>query len=34
MSEEADDFWASLGWDRYDHREGPTRYRPLFVAPF
>lgn len=33
LSEDADDFWASLGWDRYDHREGPTRYRPLFVAP-
>jgi ribosomal protein S18 acetylase RimI-like enzyme len=33
MSEDADDFWASLGWDRYDHRDGPQRYRPLFVAP-
>lgn len=33
MSEEADEFWASLGWDRYDHRDGPHRYRPLFVAP-
>lgn len=33
MSEDADEFWAALGWDRYDHRDGPHRYRPLFVAP-
>ena len=33
MSEDADGFWSSLGSDRYDHRDGPQRYRPLFVAP-
>ena len=33
MSEDADDFWASLGWRRYDHPDGPHQYRPLFVAP-
>lgn len=33
MSEDADGFWSSLGWDRHDHRDGPQRYRPLFVAP-
>ncbi|MET8282979.1 hypothetical protein [Micromonospora sp. NPDC005174] len=30
FSEEADDFWASLGWTRYDHPEGAS-YRPLFI---
>jgi GNAT superfamily N-acetyltransferase len=33
FSEDADEFWASLGWDRYDHPEGPDRYRPPFVQP-
>jgi GNAT superfamily N-acetyltransferase len=33
FSEEADAFWASLGWDRYDHTEWPTFYRPQFVQP-
>lgn len=33
FSEEADGFWASLGWTRYDHPEGYLMYRPLFVAP-
>ena len=33
MSEDADGFWESLGWGRYDHRQGPQWYRPLFVAP-
>lgn len=33
FSEEADGFWATLGWSRYDHREGFPAYRPLFVAP-
>ncbi|MCZ7374898.1 GNAT family N-acetyltransferase [Micromonospora sp. WMMC250] len=32
FSENADGFWASLGWDRYDHREGWPHYRPLFVS--
>ncbi|MBM0255630.1 GNAT family N-acetyltransferase [Micromonospora sp. 4G55] len=31
FSEEADDFWASLGWARYDHPEGPRFSRPLFI---
>jgi GNAT superfamily N-acetyltransferase len=31
MSEDADAFWASLGWDRYDHPAGSDRHRPLFV---
>lgn len=31
MSEEADEFWLSLGWQRYDHPD--CYYRPLFVAP-
>jgi GNAT superfamily N-acetyltransferase len=33
FSEEADEFWSSLGWDRFDHPDGPTFYRPLFVQP-
>lgn len=33
MSEDADKFWAAIGWDRYDHGDGPQRYRPLFVQP-
>lgn len=33
FSEEADDFWASLGWTRYDHPEGPQLNRPLFIQP-
>ena len=31
FSEDADGFWSSLGWDRYDHPEGWPHYRPLFV---
>lgn len=30
-SEEADDFWASLGWERFDHPNGINR--PLFIQP-
>lgn len=30
-SEDAHDFWASLGWDRFDHPEGPQFHRPLFI---
>ena len=30
-SEEADEFWASLGWQRFDHPEGPQFHRPLFI---
>lgn len=33
LSEGADEFWASLGWDRYDYSNGPHQYRPLFVQP-
>lgn len=33
FSEEADAFWAGLGWDRYDHPMGAQFYRPFFVAP-
>ncbi|MEU4594831.1 GNAT family N-acetyltransferase [Micromonospora aurantiaca (nom. illeg.)] len=33
FSEEADDFWASLGWTRYDHPEGPQLNRPLYIQP-
>ncbi|NHP16269.1 hypothetical protein G8767_22170 [Rhodococcus sp. IC4_135] len=33
FSEDADEFWASLGWSRYDHSEGARSYRPLFIAP-
>ena len=33
-SEEADEFWASLRWDRFDHRDGqPQFYRALFIQP-
>lgn len=33
-SEEADPFWASLGWDRFDHRDGqPQFHRALFIQP-
>jgi hypothetical protein len=32
-SEEADEFWASLGWDRFDHPDGPRFQRPLFIQP-
>ena len=30
FSEEADEFWSSLGWDRYTK---PGRFRPLYVQP-
>lgn len=33
FSEQADHFWASLGWDRHDHPDGPAFYPPLFVQP-
>jgi hypothetical protein len=33
-SEEADAFWASLGWDRFDHQDGqPQFHRALFIQP-
>jgi len=33
LSEDADEFWATLGWNRYDYHDGPHQYRPLFIAP-
>lgn len=30
FSEDADAFWASLGWERFDHENG--RNRPLFIG--
>ena len=33
LSEDADGFWSSLGWERIDHPDGPEHYRPLFVQP-
>lgn len=33
FSEQADDFWTSLGWHRHDHPLGPAFYRPLFIQP-
>lgn len=33
FSEGADEFWASLGWDRYLAKETPHLLRPLFVQP-
>lgn len=33
LSEDADDFWAALGWERFDYHDGPLQYRPLFIAP-
>lgn len=30
-SEDAHEFWASLGCDRYDPPEGPRFHRPLFI---
>lgn len=32
LSERADGFWASLGWDRYPHPEH-AEGRPLYVQP-
>ncbi|MFZ2240674.1 MAG: GNAT family N-acetyltransferase [Gordonia amarae] len=33
-SEEADGFWASLGWQRFGHRDGqPQFHRALFIQP-
>lgn len=30
-SEGAHEFWASLGWERFDHPEGEQFHRPLFI---
>ncbi|WP_409431024.1 hypothetical protein ACJEIK_02995 [Mycobacterium sp. SMC-16] len=29
--EEAHGFWASLGWERFDHPDGEQLHRPLFI---
>lgn len=31
FSEEADQFWDSLGWHRHEHPEGSLRMRPLYI---
>jgi ribosomal protein S18 acetylase RimI-like enzyme len=31
FSEGADDFWSSLGWDRYENRR--PKHRPLYIQP-
>lgn len=31
FSEEADEFWSSIGWYRRPRVDGDTNYRPLFV---
>lgn len=31
FSEQADDFWAGVGWERRRRADGDARYRPLFV---
>jgi GNAT superfamily N-acetyltransferase len=31
FSEEADEFWAAVGWRRYPRTDGSTHHRPLFV---
>jgi len=31
FSEQADEFWASLGWKRYDHPTEARFYRALFI---
>ncbi|WP_026875686.1 GNAT family N-acetyltransferase [Jiangella gansuensis] len=33
LSEHADEFWSSLGWQRYGHPEGHQRRRPLYLQP-
>lgn len=30
-SEEADEFWDTLGWRKFDHPRGMPSYRPLYV---
>jgi GNAT superfamily N-acetyltransferase len=33
FSEEADEFWVSLGWERFLNATDPDHYRPLFIQP-
>jgi hypothetical protein len=30
-SDQADEYWSSLEWHRYDHKEGSICWRPLFA---
>lgn len=32
FSQDADEFWASLGWERYEHAAEPENHRPMFVG--
>jgi len=32
-SEESNEFWQSLGWERFDHPDGEQFHRPLFIQP-
>jgi GNAT superfamily N-acetyltransferase len=31
-SQNADDFWASLGWARHEHTTEPDSFRPMYVG--
>lgn len=31
-SEEADEFWGSLGWERFEHKADPSGFRPMYVG--
>lgn len=31
-SQNADEFWGSLGWPRYEHTTEPDSFRPMFVS--
>ncbi|GAB2829177.1 hypothetical protein GCM10027176_36720 [Actinoallomurus bryophytorum] len=33
FSEEADQFWDTLGWRRHEHPEGSLHMRPLYIQP-
>lgn len=33
FSEQADECWASLGWERYEHPEQAPWRRPLYIQP-
>jgi ribosomal protein S18 acetylase RimI-like enzyme len=32
FSEDADEFWGSLGWDRHEHTTEPEHSRPMYVS--
>ncbi|MFT4470513.1 hypothetical protein ACMX2H_11470 [Arthrobacter sulfonylureivorans] len=31
-SEDAEEFWASFGWTRHEHRTDPDHFRPAYVG--